>query len=77
MSHLKVPFSAFHGSGDRVTSYHGSEKLLREAGSTDKELKLYEDVRPSPISTTPSLTELRSTNTSVRFALSRHSFTRL
>ncbi|GAA5889764.1 hypothetical protein JCM5296_002335 [Sporobolomyces johnsonii] len=42
MSHLKVPFLLCHGTGDRVTSYHGSEKLYKEASSTDKELKLYE-----------------------------------
>ncbi|GAA5864400.1 hypothetical protein JCM1840_000481 [Sporobolomyces johnsonii] len=42
MSHLRVPFLLCHGTGDRVTSYHGSEKLYKEASSTDKELKLYE-----------------------------------
>jgi len=36
MNHLKVPFLICHGTGDRVTSYHGSEKLYREAVSTDK-----------------------------------------
>lgn len=44
-SHLRVPFLLCHGTGDRVTSYHGSERLLREAEATDKELKLYPDVR--------------------------------
>ncbi|KAG0661557.1 hypothetical protein C6P46_003969 [Rhodotorula mucilaginosa] len=43
LSHLRVPFLLCHGTGDRVTSYHGSERLLREAESTDKELKLYPD----------------------------------
>ncbi|GJN89703.1 hypothetical protein Rhopal_002690-T1 [Rhodotorula paludigena] len=42
LSHLRVPFLLCHGTGDRVTSYHGSEKLYREAESTDKEIKLYE-----------------------------------
>ncbi|GAA5833069.1 hypothetical protein JCM5353_006764 [Sporobolomyces roseus] len=41
MNHLKVPFLICHGTGDRVTSYHGSEKLYREAVSTDKEIKLF------------------------------------
>ena len=36
MNHLKVPFLICHGTGDRVTSYHGSEKLFNEASSTDK-----------------------------------------
>ncbi len=44
-SHLRVPFLLCHGTGDRVTSYHGSERLLQEAESMDKELKLYPDVR--------------------------------
>ncbi|GAA5892486.1 uncharacterized protein JCM6883_007375 [Sporobolomyces salmoneus] len=43
MSHLKVPFLICHGTGDRVTSYQGSEKLFREASSTDKEIKLFPD----------------------------------
>ncbi|GAA5879831.1 hypothetical protein JCM3774_001396 [Rhodotorula dairenensis] len=43
LSHLRVPFLLCHGTGDRVTSYHGSERLLREAESTDKELNLYPD----------------------------------
>ncbi|GAA5986427.1 hypothetical protein JCM10908_003750 [Rhodotorula pacifica] len=43
LSHLRVPFLLCHGTGDRVTSYHGSERLLREAQSTDKELRLYPD----------------------------------
>ncbi|KAM0750727.1 lysophospholipase [Meredithblackwellia eburnea MCA 4105] len=42
MSHLTVPFALFHGTGDRVTSYKGSEKLYKEASSTDKKLFLYE-----------------------------------
>ncbi|BGP54951.1 hypothetical protein JCM8202_003461 [Rhodotorula sphaerocarpa] len=41
LPHLRVPFLLCHGTGDRVTSPRGSERLLREAGSTDKELKLY------------------------------------
>lgn len=45
LSHLRVPFLLCHGTGDRVTSYHGSEKLYREAESSDKEIKLYEGVR--------------------------------
>ncbi|TNY17865.1 lysophospholipase [Rhodotorula diobovata] len=40
-SHLRVPFLLCHGTGDRVTSFHGSEALLRCAESADKELKLY------------------------------------
>lgn len=36
MESLKVPFLICHGTGDRVTSYHGSEKLFREAASLDK-----------------------------------------
>ncbi|BGP39175.1 hypothetical protein JCM10449v2_003113 [Rhodotorula kratochvilovae] len=40
-AHLRVPFLLCHGTGDRVTSYHGSEELYRLAGSTDKEIKLY------------------------------------
>lgn len=40
---LKVPFSLHHGTGDLVTSYHGSEKLYKEASSTDKKLHLYDD----------------------------------
>ncbi|ORY91597.1 lysophospholipase [Leucosporidium creatinivorum] len=42
MEALKIPFIIHHGTGDRVTSYHGSEKLYASASSTDKELKLYE-----------------------------------
>lgn len=42
MSQLTVPFSIHHGTGDRVTSYHGSEKLYKEASSTDKKLNLYD-----------------------------------
>lgn len=30
------------GTGDRVTNYTGSQKLLEQASSTDKQLKLYE-----------------------------------
>lgn len=41
-AHLKIPFCIFHGTGDRVTSYRGSEKLYKEAGSEDKDIKLYE-----------------------------------
>ncbi|KAM0788819.1 hypothetical protein ACM66B_002905 [Microbotryomycetes sp. NB124-2] len=40
--HLKIPFIIFHGTGDRVTSFHGSEKLYKEAASQDKELRLLE-----------------------------------
>ncbi|SCV71074.1 BQ2448_3836 [Microbotryum intermedium] len=39
---LQVPFKVFHGTGDRVTSPSGSKKLFEEAGSDDKELRLYE-----------------------------------
>ncbi|KAM0746342.1 lysophospholipase [Meredithblackwellia eburnea MCA 4105] len=42
MGNLRVPFSLHHGTGDRVTSYHGSEKLYKEASSTDKKLHLYD-----------------------------------
>ncbi|KAK4057968.1 hypothetical protein OIO90_001187 [Microbotryomycetes sp. JL221] len=38
--HLKIPFIIFHGTGDRVTSYHGSEVLYEQAMSQDKEIKL-------------------------------------
>lgn len=41
-SNLSIPFLICHGTGDRVVSYKGSQKLLQEANSTDKELKLYE-----------------------------------
>ncbi|GAA6046870.1 hypothetical protein JCM3770_005684 [Rhodotorula araucariae] len=40
-AHLRVPFLLCHGTGDRVTSYHGSEELYRLAKSADKEIKLY------------------------------------
>ncbi|KAK4055650.1 hypothetical protein OIV83_000196 [Microbotryomycetes sp. JL201] len=40
--HLKIPFCIFHGTGDRVTSYHGSEKLFEQASSQDKDIKLYQ-----------------------------------
>jgi len=42
MPNLSVPFTIHHGTGDRVTNYTGSQKLLAEASSTDKQLKLYE-----------------------------------
>jgi len=44
-AHLRVPFLVCHGTGDRVTSHHGSEDLHRLAESTDKELKLFPEVR--------------------------------
>ncbi|KAL8292096.1 hypothetical protein RQP46_001562 [Phenoliferia psychrophenolica] len=40
---LKIPFSLHHGTGDLVTSYHGSEKLFSEASSTDKKIHLYDN----------------------------------
>ncbi|GAA5894490.1 hypothetical protein JCM8208_006256 [Rhodotorula glutinis] len=40
-SHLRVPFLVCHGTGDRVTSPHGSEDLHRLAESSDKELRLF------------------------------------
>lgn len=50
MADLTLPFAVFHGTGDRVTSYHGSEKLVKLAKSTDKETHLYDGVRlPSPL----------------------------
>lgn len=39
---LKMPFTVHHGTGDRVTNCSGSERLVREAGSDDKQLKLYD-----------------------------------
>ncbi|BGP31266.1 hypothetical protein JCM10296v2_003030 [Rhodotorula toruloides] len=42
LPHLRVPFLLCHGTGDRVTSYKGSQKLYEEAESKDKEIKLYD-----------------------------------
>jgi len=39
---IDIPFKVLHGTGDRVTSYHGSERLYAEAISTDKEIQLFE-----------------------------------
>lgn len=44
MKDLKVPFSLHHGTGDRVTSHIGSEKLFNDCSSVDKEINLYEGV---------------------------------
>ena len=54
-SHLRVPFLLCHGTGDRVTSFHGSEALLRCAESADKELRLYPEVRAPPAVFPPPL----------------------
>ena len=49
-AHLRVPFLVCHGTGDRVTSHHGSEDLHRLAESADKELKLFPEVRARSLS---------------------------
>lgn len=41
---LKVDFLVVHGTGDRVTSCKGSERLFKESKSEDKDIKLYEGV---------------------------------
>jgi acylglycerol lipase len=53
LPHLRVPFLLCHGTGDRVTSYKGSQKLYEQAESKDKEIKLYDEVRSElPLSST-------------------------
>ncbi|BGP23909.1 hypothetical protein JCM10295v2_002810 [Rhodotorula toruloides] len=42
LPHLRVPFLLCHGTGDRVTSYKGSQKLYEQAESKNKEIKLYD-----------------------------------
>ncbi|KAG9133563.1 hypothetical protein Leryth_016518 [Lithospermum erythrorhizon] len=39
---LTVPFLVLHGTADNVTDPKASEKLHREASSTDKSIKLYD-----------------------------------
>lgn len=46
LSSLTLPVRVMHGLADRVTDTEGSKLLLERASSTDKELQLYEGVRP-------------------------------
>lgn len=56
---LRVPFLLCHGTGDRVTSYKGSQKLYEQAESKDKEIKLYDGVRCElPLSSTHDADEV-------------------
>lgn len=40
-SALRVPLYIFHGTADRLTAPSGSERLYRDAASSDKTLRLY------------------------------------
>ncbi|KAK3035772.1 hypothetical protein RJ639_033501 [Escallonia herrerae] len=42
LSKLKVPLLVLHGTADTVTDPEASQKLYKEAASTDKTIKLYE-----------------------------------
>jgi alpha-beta hydrolase superfamily lysophospholipase len=42
LSELKLPLLIMHGTEDRLSNIEGSKLLYKEAGSTDKTLKLYE-----------------------------------
>ena len=42
-SELRTPLLVFHGTGDRIVDYHGSEKLFNNASSRDKNIHLFDD----------------------------------
>lgn len=42
LAEVTLPFKVLHGTGDRVTSYKGSQRLYDMASSQDKEIKLYD-----------------------------------
>jgi acylglycerol lipase len=42
LGELKLPLLILHGTEDRLSNIEGSKLLYKEAGSTDKTLKLYE-----------------------------------
>jgi lysophospholipase len=44
MEEVKVPLLILHGQADKATSVEGSRELAARAGSTDKTLRLYENV---------------------------------
>lgn len=41
---MSIPFAVFHGTGDRVTSFSGAERLieLSSTSTQDKRIRLYE-----------------------------------
>jgi len=41
LEEVTIPFKVFHGTGDRITNYRGSEELYKRASSKDKEIQLY------------------------------------
>ena len=49
-SRITVPVLILHGTADKVTRPDGSEQFYREAGSSDKTLKLYEGSYHDPLS---------------------------
>jgi acylglycerol lipase len=44
MEEVKVPLLILHGQADKATPFEGSQELAARAGSTDKTLRLYENV---------------------------------
>ena len=40
---VALPFLIMHGTADRITNHHASEKLYEDASSTDKTIRLFED----------------------------------
>jgi len=42
LSEITVPLLVLHGTSDRVTSYHGSERLYQAAQTDDKQIELLE-----------------------------------
>lgn len=48
-SRITLPLLILHGTGDKVTRPDGSEQFYRDAGSSDKTLKLYEGSYHDPL----------------------------
>jgi len=51
---LRIPLLIFHGKGDKIVSFKGSQKFYNDSPSRDKELKLFDDLRHETMNETKS-----------------------